>query len=432
MQKIFDKILFLKDKYQSNIVFDTRLLKQNDIFIGIGDGSKNGGLYYKEALKKGSRLLIINNKTINHEYIIHTKNIQSFIKKFCKYLLSKYKGKVIAITGSVGKTTIKENIYNILSKNNFSVSRSYKNYNNLLGLQFSIMNINLQNQYSIFELGINHPGEMKDLIKTLNPHYCLVTCIENSHIGNFKNFNNLIKNKLDIFNSKNLIKGVLNFRHENIVLSNRINSKISSINVDKIDKKVNKSKNLFKIDYFLNGNKNSIKSDLDGVYIDTAILSSIFLKKIRPLINFNNYFLRESILESRGKLIIKHYKSKKLKIYDHSYNASPYSLKKQLMIFKQRKLIHKLCIVGSMKELGQDSINQHQKILELLFNLDFFKTVLIGEEFYKHKRFFRNFKFYKTTQDYIKYMRKDFLKSKNIFVMGSRYYKLEGIINNVK
>ena len=109
MQKIFDKILFLKDKYQSNIVFDTRLLKQNDIFIGIGDGSKNGGLYYKEALKKGSRLLIINNKTINHEYIIHTKNIQIFIKKFCKYLLSKYKGKVIAITGSVGKTTIKEN-----------------------------------------------------------------------------------------------------------------------------------------------------------------------------------------------------------------------------------------------------------------------------------------------------------------------------------
>ena len=76
MQKIFDKILFLKGKYQSNIVFDTRLLSQNDIFIGIGDGSKNGGLYYKEALINGSRLLIINNKKIYHEYIIHTKYIQ--------------------------------------------------------------------------------------------------------------------------------------------------------------------------------------------------------------------------------------------------------------------------------------------------------------------------------------------------------------------
>ena len=66
----------------------------------------------------------------------------------------------------------------------------------MLGLQFSIMNI-IQNKYSIFELGINHPGEMKDLIKTLIL-ILFITCMENSHIGNFKNFNNLIKNKLDI------------------------------------------------------------------------------------------------------------------------------------------------------------------------------------------------------------------------------------------
>ena len=62
MQKIFDKILYLKEKYKSNIVFDTRLLNKNDIFIGIGKGSKNGGLYYKNALKKGSKLIIVNNK----------------------------------------------------------------------------------------------------------------------------------------------------------------------------------------------------------------------------------------------------------------------------------------------------------------------------------------------------------------------------------
>ncbi|MDB2359959.1 Mur ligase family protein, partial [Alphaproteobacteria bacterium] len=241
MQQIFKKILFLKDKYQSNIVFDTRLLSQNDIFIGIGNDFKNGSLHYDKALKKGSKLVIINDKKIKHKNVIYIQNIDRFIKSFCKYLLLHYKGKIVAVTGSVGKTTIKENIYNILSQNNFSVSKSYKNYNNLLGLQFSIMNINLHNKYSIFELGINNPGEMKKLVKVLRPHYCLITCIENSHIGNFKNFNNLI---------------------------------------------------------------------------------------------------------------VKSYKSKKLNIYDHSYNASPYSLKKQLMIFKQRKLMHKLCIIGSMKELG--------------------------------------------------------------------------------
>ena len=430
MQKIFDKILYLKEKYKSNIVFDTRLLNKNDIFIGIGKGSKNGGLYYKNALKKGSKLIIVNNK-VRHDDIVYIQNIDSFIKKFCKYLLLKYKGKIIAITGSVGKTTIKENIYNILSQNNFLISKSYKNYNNLLGLQFSIMNINFYNKYSIFELGINNPGEMKILVKILNPHYCLITGIENSHIGNFKNFNNLIDNKLDIFDSSKLIKGVLNFRHKNIDISKKINSKIIHVNIDEINKKVIKNKQ-FKIDYFLKNRKYSIKSDLDGIYTETAILTSIFLKSFMSINKIDNFFIKESILESRGNLVIKSYKTKKLKIYDHSYNASPYSLKKQLIIFKQRKLIHKLCVIGSMKELGKDSVIHHLEILKLLANLHFYKTVLVGEEFYMFKNLFKNFKFYKTTQNYLKSMDNDFNSSNNIFIMGSRYYRLERIINNVK
>ena len=430
MQKIFDKILYLKEKYKSNIVFDTRLLNKNDIFIGIGKGSNNGGLYYKNALKKGSKLIIVNNK-VRHDDIVYIQNIDSFIKKFCKYLLLKYKGKIIAITGSVGKTTIKENIYNILSQNNFRVSKSYKNYNNLLGLQFSIMNINFYNKYSIFELGINNPGEMKILVKILNPHYCLITGIENSHIGNFKNFNNLIDNKLDIFDSSKLIKGVLNFRHKNIDISKKINSKIIHVNIDEINKKVIKNKK-FKIDYFLKNRKYSIKSDLDGIYTETAVLTSIFLKSFMPINKIDNFFIKESILESRGNLVIKSYKTKKLKIYDHTYNASPYSLKKQLIIFKQRKLIHKLCVIGSMKELGKDSAIHHLEILKLLANLHFYKTVLVGEEFYMFKNLFKNFKFYKTTQNYLKFMDNDFNSSNNIFIMGSRYYRLERIINNVK
>jgi UDP-N-acetylmuramoyl-tripeptide--D-alanyl-D-alanine ligase len=431
MQKIFEKILRLKDEYQSNIVFDTRLINKNDIFIGIGTGSKNGSIYYRDALKKESKLIIINDNKIKHEDIFYVQNINNFIKNFCKYLLLKYKGKIIAITGSVGKTTIKENIYNILSQNNFSVSKSYKNYNNLLGLQFSIMNINLYNKYSIFELGINNPGEMKNLVKILNPHYCLITCIENSHIGNFKNFDNLIDNKLNIFDSSNLIKGVLNFRHKNIDISDKVSSKINYVNIDEIKKKVVKNK-IFKIDYFFKNIKYSINSDHDGVYTEIAILTSIFLKSFISSRKINNFFLNESILESRGNLLVKSYKSKKIKIYNHSYNASPYSLKKQLMIFKQRKLMHKLCIIGSMKELGEESGAHHLEILRLLSDFNFYKTVLVGNEFYKLRNLFKSFKFYKSTQNYIKSLDKDLINSKNIFIMGSRFHKLERIIDNVK
>ena len=113
MQKIFDKIISIKDKYKSSIVFDTRNLKENDIFVGIKTQKNDGSLFYKDAVRKKAGLILINNPKVYHQNIFQINNIDNFILNFCKFLLSQYKGKIIAITGSVGKTTIKENIFNI-------------------------------------------------------------------------------------------------------------------------------------------------------------------------------------------------------------------------------------------------------------------------------------------------------------------------------
>ena len=149
MQKIYKIIYDLKSKYNSNIVFDTRLIKENDIFIGLKTDKNDGNLYYKDALKRKASLVIVNVKT-DHSKLFYVKDSQLFIVKFCEYILDNYKGKIIAITGSVGKTTFKENIYHILKNNNFKSYRSYKNYNNIQGLQFSIMNMHLNTDYSVF------------------------------------------------------------------------------------------------------------------------------------------------------------------------------------------------------------------------------------------------------------------------------------------
>ena len=91
------------------------------------------------------------------------------------------KGKIIAISGSVGKTTTKENIFHILNNNQFKAYRSFKNFNNILGLQFSIMNMDIDSKFAVFELGINAPKEMDNLIKILQPHYSLLTSVK-THI----------------------------------------------------------------------------------------------------------------------------------------------------------------------------------------------------------------------------------------------------------
>ena len=237
MLSIYKRINDLKSKYKSNIVFDTRLIKKNDIFIGLKTKNNDGSLYFNEAINKKASLVIVNIK-FKHPKLFYVKDTHLFINKFCKFIIDAYKGKIIAITGSVGKTTFKENIFQILKNNNISTYRSYKNYNNIQGLQFSIMNMNLRSKYSVFELGINKPNEMAKLVKTLQPHYCLVTGIENSHIGNFRNFRHLVNNKLKILESKRLISGLVNYSYNNKYINYKFNPKVEFVNDENIKKNI--------------------------------------------------------------------------------------------------------------------------------------------------------------------------------------------------
>ncbi len=427
MQKIYNQIFQLKSKYNCNIVFDTRLIKENDIFIGLKAKNNNGSLYYREAIKKKASLILVNVKT-SHPKLLYIKDTQLFIINFCKFIIETYKGKIISITGSVGKTTFKENIYHILKNNNFKTYRSYKNYNNIQGLQFSIMNMDLNSEYSIFELGINNPNEMTKLIKILNPHYCLVTGIENSHIGNFKSFNHLIENKLKIFNSNRLLSGMINYSYNSLSIESKIGSKVEFINVDNIKKKIIKSKKKYVLKFTKNKRKYSIESYKGGYCINIAVISFLFLKKFIKKFDLNIFFYDESIIESRGNEVTTLIRKKRIKIFNHSYNASPHSLNKQILLFHERNIKQKVYILGDMRELGAYSDFFHLQIIELVNSLKLKKIIFIGEEFYKFKKNFDKFNFYKNYIPVTKYLNKEIDSIKNIFVMGSRSNQLDRLI----
>ena len=427
MQKIYNKIYHLRTKYKSNIVFDTRLLKKNDIFIGLKSNNNDGNLYFRDAIKKKASLIIVNIRAQHHK-LFYVKDTQLFIKNFCQFIIDSYKGKIIGITGSVGKTTFKENIYHILKNNNINTYRSYKNYNNIQGLQFSIMNINLSCKYSVFELGINSPNEMTKLVKTLQPHYCLVTGIENSHIGNFKNLNHLIDNKLKIFNSNRFVSGLVNYNYNPIYIKRNLKSKVNIVNTDKLEKNITKYKKNYVINFTINKKTYFIKSSRREFYINVAIISFLFIKKFIKKINGNIFFYEDSIIESRGNKVLTYIGSKRVTFYDHSYNASPFSLNKQILIFSERNLKQKVYILGSMKELGNQSDFFHKQIIELVVNLNLKRIIFIGEEFYKFKKKFGKFIFYKNYMPAKKYLYKNIDNIKNIFVMGSRSNQLDRLI----
>jgi len=430
MQNIFKKIIQAKDKYNSSIVFDSRLIKKNDIFIGLRSNNGDGNLFALDAIKKGAFFAIVDNNKLVHENIIYTKSVQSFIKKFTKFLLGEYKGKIVAISGSVGKTTTKENIFHILNNNHFKTYRSFKNFNNILGLQFSIMNMDTDSKFAVFELGINAPEEMNNLIKILQPHYSLLTSVEDSHIGNFKNFSNLFANKIKIFNSKRLIKGLINIRNDNIQLPKKIINKVKRINLENLNIKAHKH-NIFVISLKNNNSFQKIYSDKDGIFLETAVISFLFLKLFIRKFTNKKFFYKEAILNSRGNVVKKRYKDKIIKVYDHSYNASPYSLKKQIIHFDNLKVTRKLCIIGSIKELGNKTEKYHRALLEDIKDLKVKRIILIGEEFFNLRSSYKTYNFYKSYKNYINVMKKDLEYGKNIFVMGSRLNNLDKVIQHI-
>ena len=432
MLKTFKHIEYLKNTYDSRIIFDTRLLKENDIFIGIKSDKKDGSDHYQAAIDKKAKLIIVNKK-IDNENILFVKDTLKFIDKYVKFLIQSYKGKIIAVTGSVGKSTIKENLFQILNNNNYLTYRSFKNFNNLLGLRFSIMNMKLDTKFSIFELGINNKNEMKKLINILNPHYSLITNIENSHIGNFKNFEELIRNKIEIFNSNRLIKGLINFHYDFKKLPSFIlkKSNIKKVNIKSLIYSSKKFKKFYKINLKNHNKSFQITSEREGVYFDIAIISFLFLQIFIKQIKNKKFFYESAILEGRGLIKKGLFNNKKVKIFDHSYNASPYSLKRQILEFHHKKLQKKMFILGSMKELGNLTDSYHLEILNLVNSINLVSVIFIGKEFYKFQKIFPIYKFFNDVNSYISQSPKLIKQGQNMFVMGSNSNNLQKIVQNV-
>ena len=154
----------------------------------------------------------------------------------------------------------------------------------------------------------------------------------------------------------------------------------------------------------------------------------MFIKKFIKKTKFDNYFYDDSIIENRGKEVMTLIKGKKVSFYDHSYNASPFSLNKQILSFNKRNIKQKVYILGSMKELGVQTDFFHLQIIELVINLNLKKIIFIGDEFYKFKKRFNKFIFYKNYKPVINYFNTEIKNIKNIFVMGSRSNLLDRLI----
>jgi murE/murF fusion protein len=389
------------EKKISNQIFlekariNSKEIKKNDIFFAIKGKKNDGNKFISEAFKKKASIAVVNKieKKLNISRQIKSKDSLKFLTKSSELYRENIKTKIIAITGSCGKTTLKELLGNSL-KQISTVGISPKSYNNKYGVPLSLFNLDQKNNYGVLEIGMDKKGEIDSLSKIVKPDVSVITNVNYAHAKNFKNIKQIALAKSEIINNTK-INGfiVLNADDDFYTLHKKIANKrklrILSFSIDNQDTNIKlvsikKIANKFKATIIVNNLKtyffisNNFRNNILNILAALAVMSIfINISKLNK-----NIFMGFKTPDGRGDIAKIKIDNKRLNLVDESYNSNPLSLKSAILNFDKIKINKekKYLLLGDMLELGKHSKRLHQTIATIINNTKIDKVFVKGNE----------------------------------------------------
>ena len=395
---------------------DSRKISKGDCFITIG----NSYNYINQAINNGASLIIAGKNIFCNVPVIVVQNTTKTLGLLAKYIREKYNPKVIAITGSNGKTTTRDILYNIL-KRKYNVITNEKNYNNHIGVPLTIFNIQKNTEIAVVEMGMNHLGEISYLSKMINPDIGIITNIGTAHIGNLGSIENILKAKLEITDG---LKGKLFVNgDDNLLKYLNLNISKSGFNTNNDLKAYNLKTNLEKSSFNIKVNNKQylIETNLPKHLLPDVLLAinvSLHLKIdikdiIKALKEYKPFTNRMNIIKKNSNIII-----------NDCYNSSLESLMGILNVLKNEKK-HKILILGDIKEAGKYSEIIHEKIKDSFNNINNKEIILAG----KHMKKIKNTICFNNYQEIINHLKNKKIENSIILIKASRIMHFENITN---
>ena len=355
ISKIGRSNLIGNDTFFNNISTDTRVLSKGDIFLALGGSNYDGHDFINEAFDKGASC-VISEKDLTGKTYIKTENSFLFLEKLANFQRSKFRKDIIAITGSNGKTSTKEILFQIvdgLYENKDFVFKSPGNWNNKLGLYLSLLGLKNNHELAIFEIGTNAEGEIKELASFLKPNIGVITNIGISHLEGLKSIDGVFEEKTDLFSfvSSN---GTCLIRAKNEYL-------------EKAKEKIKKRKKIFL----------TIKEtqSFDQNFEMAEAVISCLQEKIKKKYHSSKQNIKDlekkSTVPGRQKLLIG---KNKVNLIDDTYNANPDSFRAAFQKIRTMSYKNKICVMGKMNELGYQSQYLEDQVIKDA--LDIFDQVI--------------------------------------------------------
>ena len=424
-----DKILNLF--YESTgVCTDTRKIEKNCLFICLKGDNFNGNAFALKALEQGAKYVIVDENEFNvADNIFVVDNSLKFLQDLAKHHRTKFSIPVIGITGSNGKTSSKELINAVLSKK-YKVLATEGNLNNHIGVPLTLLKITEEHDIAIIEMGANKYKDIEELCEIATPNFGIITNIGKAHLEGFKNYEGVLKTKLELYTSIKKINGDIIINGDDQSLLDNVPADIKTFsysqgnNSDIIGKLINLSPFVEMEWSTKNYQSGMISTQMIGKYNFYNFLAAIAFgvrfgvspEEINEAISkYSPSNTRSQVKETRRNTLIL-----------DCYNANPTSMQSALESFAMINHPKKLFIIGDMLELGTESEQEHQNILNLATKLNLFGYV-VGPIFSKIAE--KDFIYFASTLEATDFFKKNTVSDSLILLKGSRGIGLEKLEN---
>ena len=418
--------------------FDTRTLKKEQIFFCWKGEHTNGHSYLNQLQKSSIQLVIIEQSfalqeiqsTNIHFIILKVKKSREALHKISSFVAKNFSGKIVAITGSSGKTTAKNWLATVLEEK-YKVLKSYKNFNNLIGCPISLLSLQKENLV-VLEMGTSEKGEIAKLVNIIQPHYSVLLNVGLAHLKYFKNLQTTYREKTAIFSSPCLKQGFYSTnlspqpKQKNLIRfgeESPYNCKLLKINLKKestlceIQFKKNKAElELPVLGFHLTETVSMLLAVADTLGLSWQQIKK-GLKKLNPLAG------RMKILTRKNNRFI----------VDDSYNANPNSVVNLLNTIALCAEYKKIVVIGFLAELEKDlktTVNYLQKNIPKGIDKIYFSGET-GNILTKKLSSQLCVEFVSEEKKLLKKLKKEFSENTILAFKGSRAARLENLLNKV-
>jgi UDP-N-acetylmuramoyl-tripeptide--D-alanyl-D-alanine ligase len=443
-----DSVIYEPDNFRTIyfVTIDSREVKKNTLFVAIKGNRFDGHDFVKDAVRKGAVAVVINKKYLNrfdeiNVPLIAVNNTKLALGNIAGIWRKKLNTKIIGITGSTGKTTVKDMLAELL-KEKYSVNKTFANNNNDIGVPLTILNTNEKHQVLVAELGTNHFGEIPYTAKILSPDFALITNVGNSHLEFLKTKNSVWKEKSFLFDETIRNNGKVFLNYDDPIIKEKHSAKGKQITfgfsgrVDvrgKIKSYTNDGGPIIEIKY--NKKSYDITSPLYGEQSAENLLASttVAVELGLSLKDIRNAMSR--LKAPSGRLDVQRYKN--FILIDDTYNANPDSTKAAIeLVGRIKSFRRKILFLGDMLELGDKSIQFHKSLKSVIEKNRIDEVYTIGPKMkYLHQLLKDDkiiAKHLTKRKMLLSLIKKINLDDSVILVKGSRGMKMEEFLSEIK